>query len=90
MKPKKFGGLGVLDLDIFSRALRLRWLWYEWAESDRPWVGTEPPVNEVNKQLFRASTVVTIGNSLKAELWNSSWLDGRAPRDIAPGLYRLA
>ena len=28
-RPKKFGGLGILDLDLFSRALRLRWLWYQ-------------------------------------------------------------
>ena len=33
-------GLGILDLDLFSRALRLRWLWYEWTDSDRAWVGT--------------------------------------------------
>lgn len=44
MRPKQFGGLGILDLDLFSRALRLRWLWYQWTSPDRPWVGTTSPV----------------------------------------------
>lgn len=58
LKPKKFGGLGILDLELISRALRLRWLWLEWTEEDRPWVGTAPPVSQVDRQLFRASIVV--------------------------------
>jgi mannosylglycoprotein endo-beta-mannosidase len=89
-KPKKLGGLGVLDLERFSRALRLRWLWYRWVDPDRPWVGSEPPCNEEDSQLFRACTVVTVGNGCRAEFWGSSWLQGRAPRDIAPNLFKLA
>jgi hypothetical protein len=55
-RPKELGGLGVLDFELFSRALRLRWLWFQWKDPDRPWVGTELPCNEDDKQLFRAST----------------------------------
>jgi len=90
MRPKKFGGLGVLDLELFGRALRLRWLWLEWTDQERPWVGTTVPCDAVDRQLFRISTVVIIGDGCKASFWHSSWLDGRAPIDIAPGLYKLA
>ncbi|CAO2206826.1 unnamed protein product [Urochloa humidicola] len=89
-RPKRMGGLGVLDLEIFSRALRLRWLWYQWKDPDRPWVGTDVPCNEIDRQLFRACTCVTVGNGARARFWESSWMDGRAPRDLAPNLYKLA
>lgn len=54
------------------------------------WFGTEPPVNDIDWQLFRASTIVTVGNGLKAEFWNSVWLNGVAPRDLVLNLYKLA
>jgi len=53
-------------------------------------VSSAIPVNEVDKQLFRACTRVQLGNGNTAQFWESCWLDGRAPRDIAPLLYRLA
>ena len=59
-RPKFKGGLGVLDLEKFSRALRIRWLWYRWVDPDRPWVGSPVPCSEVDKQLFRCSTQVTL------------------------------
>ena len=90
LRPKNFGGLGILDLDLFSRALRLRWLWYQWTDTGRPWTGTEPPVNAVDRQLFRASTVVTLGDGKRASFWQSAWLNGRAPMDIFPDLFKLA
>ena len=80
----------MIDIEFFSRALRLRWLWYQWREPDRPWVGTEVPCNEQDKQLLRASTYVTVGNGKLAKFWESAWISGRAPRDLAPNLYKLA
>ena len=90
MRPKNFGGLGILDLALFSRALRLRWLWYQWTDPDRPWVGTELPVSVVDRQLFRVSTVVTLGDGTKASFWQSAWLNGHAPMDVFPDLFKLA
>ena len=89
-RPKQLGGLSVLDLDMFSRALRLRWLWYEWTERDMPWTGGTIPVNEIDKQLFWMCTKVRLGDGAIAKFWDSSWLHGKAPRDIAPSLYKLA
>lgn len=89
-RPKNLGGLGVHDLECFSRALRLRWLWFKWTEPDRPWAFSGVPCNEIDKQLSRLSTEVILGNGVKAKFWDSPRLQGRAPRDISPGLYKLA
>ncbi|GJN41395.1 hypothetical protein PR202_gn00766 [Eleusine coracana subsp. coracana] len=35
--PKKWGGLGIKDLEKFSRALRMRWLWHSWDHTTKPW-----------------------------------------------------
>jgi len=83
------GGLGVPDLDKFSRALRLRWLWQEWTDGSKPWVGLQVPCNDIDRLLFQASTSVSIGNGTKAKFWHHSWLDGEAPCNLAPHLFDL-
>ncbi|WVZ63082.1 hypothetical protein U9M48_012747 [Paspalum notatum var. saurae] len=40
-RSKKNGGLGILHLGKFARALRLRWLWREWFAEDKPWIGAQ-------------------------------------------------
>lgn len=36
-RPKDLGRLGVLDLEMFGRVLRLRSLWQEWTDDSKPW-----------------------------------------------------
>ncbi|WVZ97032.1 hypothetical protein U9M48_042597 [Paspalum notatum var. saurae] len=86
-KPKDLGGLGIINLEKFSRALRLRWLWRAWRDEDHPW--QDAPCDRTDRLFFCASTRVSIGDGRKAKFWHDSWLDGMAPRNLAPHLFEL-
>ena len=86
--PVRYGGLGVPNLEKFARALRLRWLWFEWRMPEKPWIGTETPCDELDKDLFAASTRVQIGDGQKASFWESNWISGQSLKSQAPNLYR--
>ena len=64
-RPLQLGGLGVLDLKSFARALRVRWLWQEQSQPDKHWVGIGTPCTEVDKLLFAACTTTHIGDGLR-------------------------
>ena len=64
-RPKDLGGLGMPDLDRFGRALRLRWLWQEWVEISKPWIGSELPCTDVDRLLFNSSINITLGDGAK-------------------------
>jgi hypothetical protein len=87
-KPKVYGGLGILNLTKFASALRMRWLWHEWKDETKPWVGLGTPCTPQDKDLFAAATRVNIGNGEKALFWEAPWLNGRRPKDIAPLIYK--
>lgn len=88
-RPKSLGGLGILDLTMFSRALRMRWKWYKWTDRTRPWVGSPTPCDSTDSSLFDACTKITVGKGNIAKFWTSRWLDGAAPAELAPNLFRL-
>ena len=50
-RPKDKGGLCIMDLDKFARALRLRWPWLQWKDPTKAWIGKENPCN---KEIGRA------------------------------------
>jgi hypothetical protein len=87
-RPVNRGGLGITDLERFGRILRLRWLWLQWKNPDRPWCGTELPIDSVDTALFAAATRVQVRNGRKAMFWTSSWLHGTSPASLFPALYQ--
>ena len=83
-----YGGLGIIDLEKFSRALRLRWLWYAWDHRARPWKGMDLPVDKDDIALFNAATRVILGNGERAMFWTSRWLQGETPATLYPALFK--
>jgi hypothetical protein len=81
------GGLGILHIGKFACALRLSWPSYERKEPKRLRVGSGTPCDEIDMDLFYASTTISIGNDRIAPFWESPWLNGRKPKDIALVIY---
>lgn len=86
--PMEHGGLGILDIEKFSRALRVRWLWHAWRHPDRPWVGTKPPCDAKDRALFNAATSVSIGNGNTALFWHSCWIGPTPLKVCFPELFK--
>jgi hypothetical protein len=75
-RPKDLGGLGDLNTEFFARALRLRWLWQEWKEPMKIWVGLGNPCNDTDMDLVYASTTISLGNGEKNLFWMAHWING--------------
>ncbi|WVZ86569.1 hypothetical protein U9M48_033328, partial [Paspalum notatum var. saurae] len=86
-RPQDLGGLGVLDIHRFARALRLRWLWRQWEDPNAPWAGLEIPCNDTDRLLFAAATRIEIGDGAKTSFWHCAWAQGRRLKDIALDIF---
>lgn len=86
--PTDNGGLGVHDLQKFSRALRLRWLWLAWQNEDRPWKGSELPCDATDRALFDKATTVILGNGKLASFWQSPWFTSPCLATLFPDLFK--
>jgi mannosylglycoprotein endo-beta-mannosidase len=86
-RPKKFGGLGIQDINKFATALRLRWPWQEWKEPQKIWVGSGNPCNSRDMKVFYDATTITVGNGRLTPFWHAPWLFGTKPIAIAPLVF---
>jgi hypothetical protein len=87
---KNMGGLRILHLERFNRALHLHWPWLKWKTPSKPWSQMELTLSPTEMALFRACTSITIGDGTQISFWHDRWLEGKAPKDIAPALLRFA
>jgi hypothetical protein len=89
-RPKSLGGLRIPDLQRSGRALRLRWLWLQRTDPQRPWSGSKLPVDKADMALLRASTKITLGNGEKTSFWHDNWCARGPLHQWAPDLYKIA
>ena len=68
-QPKDIGGLGILDLEILSKAFRVRWAWNLRANEKRPWCNLAEPQDENIREIFNAAAKVALGNGEKTMFW---------------------
>jgi hypothetical protein len=59
-------------------------------EDSKPWLGMDIPCNDIDHLFFNASTTISLGDDAKARFWHNNWLEGEAPRYLAPNLFRIA
>jgi hypothetical protein len=86
-RPISHGGLGVDDLERQGLALRWRWLWLSSTDATRAWSGLDLQFFVHERDLFRASTTMIIGDGTKALFWDYSWIEGPSVHEIVPQLY---
>jgi hypothetical protein len=65
LRPKKWGGIGIKDIEKFSMVMRLRWLWNNWNNQERQWKKLVKMHDPVDRALFFSSTYIIIGNGEK-------------------------
>ena len=76
--PPDLGGLGIVDLQKFGFALRMRWLWLRRVDPSRPWFCLPDEKEGVVELMFQASIYVVLGDGNAALFWSDRWLDGQS------------
>lgn len=84
--PLDLGGLGIVDLQRFGYALRMRWLWQRRYEDPCPWHELPDETDKVVEAMFADSIFVELGDGRKALFWTDRWLQVRPISNLAPCL----
>lgn len=61
-RPKELGGLGIIDLQSFGLALRLRWDWVQQVDPNRSWIDLPSSSDKATCALFRAAIMTVVGD----------------------------
>ncbi|WVZ50907.1 hypothetical protein U9M48_002113, partial [Paspalum notatum var. saurae] len=77
--PLELGGLGVHNLEVLGWS-KIRWLWAQKTDPDRPWAAFNISIPPKAKALFDVAMVSVVGND--------RWLQGKTVGEVAPSLLK--
>ena len=83
----ELGGLGISDLRTLGWALRMRWIWLQKTEPNRPWAKLPIQVPDHVRSFFLVAIISEVGNGSHTLFWTDRWLHGQCIVDLAPRLY---
>lgn len=83
-RPLDLGGLGILNLEVMSWSLQIRWLWFQKTEHDRAWSGLDIQVHQNAIALFNIAIESHVKNGSTTLFWTDKWLMGCSLSEIAP------
>lgn len=87
-RPLQLGGLGVHNLQTLNWALRMRWLWLQRTDPDKPWAAFNIQVHDCAKALFAMSVTTEVGDGSTTLFWTHRWIAGKSVEEIASSLLR--
>jgi hypothetical protein len=88
-RPKELGGLGISDLKSLGWALRMRWVWLQKTEPNRPWSMFQIQVPNQVHDFFSMAVSTEVGNGTRTLFWEDRWLLGQRIADLAPRLLAV-
>jgi hypothetical protein len=86
-RPTDLGGLGILNLEVLSWALQMRWMWLQKTQPDRPWSNLDIQVHANIFALFIISVTSLVGNGRSTCFWADCCLHGQKNQDLASALF---
>ena len=86
-RPQELGGLGISSLQQLGWALRMRWLWLQKTEPDKPWASFAIQVHPAVHSFFSIAIKSEVGNGRNTLFWTDRWLHGQRLDDLVPNLF---
>jgi len=86
-RPPNLGGLGISHLQFLGWALRLRCLWLQKIELDKPWAFLPVQAPPQVKAFFAISIISEVGNGKNTSFWTDRWLFGQRLDQAFPHLF---
>ena len=86
-RPPELGGLGISQLQQLGWALRMRWLWLQKTEPNKPWAIFPIKLHHSVKSFFSVAIVSKVGNGRNTLFWTDNWVHGQNLQKLVPHLF---